>query len=115
MDSDSAGKLFFFAIFALVAGYFIFGLIKYGGFKAAMFGAIIERTVGEVSGGGFKFGSIVLRVHTLNSDSPEKAVGLEVITKSIASYHMMPITLSGPETTRLAALLQSAAEGKHAI
>jgi hypothetical protein len=112
MSPDSVGKIFFFAIFALVLGSFIFGIVRYGGFKAAMFGATIQQTVGEVSGGGVRFGSIAVRVHTLGGDSPEKAVGLEVVAKSFASYRMMPITLSVDDATKLAGLLQSAVAGK---
>lgn len=40
----------FMGVFAAVAGSFIYKAFKYGGFKAAPFGAPIARTLGEVSG-----------------------------------------------------------------
>jgi hypothetical protein len=114
MSTDSSFEFVFFAIFALVAGSFIYKIFKHGGLKAAMFGAPIERTVGEVKGGGVKFMTIAVKVHTLDGDSPEKAIGLEFVAKSIASYQMMPVTLSASEAKKLATLLTSATSRSNA-
>jgi hypothetical protein len=114
MDFESIFPFLFFVVFALVAGSFIYKIFKHGGFKAAMFGAPIARTVGEVQGGGIKFMNIAVKVHTLGGDSPEKAIGLEFVAKSIASYQMMPVTLSASEAKKLATLLQSATTGSNA-
>jgi hypothetical protein len=105
--------IFFFAVFALIAGSFIFKIFKYGGLKGAMFGAPIAHTVGQVEGGGVKFMSIALKVHTLGGNLPENAIGLELVAKSIGSYQTMGITLSVSEAKKLVLLLQSATSGNH--
>jgi hypothetical protein len=102
--------ILFFAIFALVAGSFIYRALRHGGLKRAMFGAKIERTIGHVDCGGVKFGSMSLKVHTLSGVSPAKVIGIEMVAKTFASYQMMPITLSVSEAKKLATLLQTAAE-----
>jgi hypothetical protein len=101
----------FFVVFACVIGSFIFKIIKHGGFKAAMFGAGIKNTIGEVSGNGPKIMNLSLRVHELDG-SPEKAVGLELVAKSVGSYQMTPITLSISEAKKLIDLLNSITHGK---
>lgn len=101
----------FIAVFALVIGSFIYKIIKHGGLKAAMFGAGIKTTVGEVSGNGPKLMSLSLKVHELDQ-SPEKAVGLELVAKSFGSYQMTPITLSVSEAKKLSVLINSVTHGK---
>ncbi len=96
-----------FAIFALVIGSFIFKILKHGGFKAAMFGAGIKNTVGEVSGSGPKLMNLSLRGHELDKP-PERAVGLELVAKSVGSYQMTPITLSVTEAKKLNELINNA-------
>lgn len=98
----------FWVVFVGIGGYFIFRMFRYGGFKAAMFGASIQRTVGEVAGLAHPPVSSVLKVHVLDGGNPEKAVGLEFVAKSFASYQMLPLTLSSGEAKRLASLLQEA-------
>ena len=101
----------FYAVFAIVAGSFIYKLTKHGGFRGAMFGATIKNTIGEVSGSGPKLMSLSMRVH--ESDGPrEKAVGLELVAKSLASYQMTPITLSVSEANKLTVLIDRATNGK---
>lgn len=112
MSFDDVIPYLFFAVFAAVVGSFILKIFKHGGLKAAMFGAPLERTVGEVAGGGVKFMSIAVRVHTLGGNDAEKAIGLEFVAKSFASYQMMPVTLSAAEARKLAMLLQSATAGR---
>jgi len=114
MNFEDIFPFFFFVVFALVIGSFIYKIFKHGGFKAAMFGAPIERTVGEVHGSGVKFMNIAVKVHTLGGDSTEKAIGLEFVAKSIASYQMMPVTLSASEARKLATLLQTATSIRNA-
>src|SRR5512139_2933229 len=98
----------FWLVFFGIAGYFVFRMFRYGGFKAAMFGANIQRTVGEVAGLAHPPVSSVLRVHVLGGGNPDKAVGLEFVAKSFASYQMLPLTLSSSEARRLASLLREA-------
>jgi hypothetical protein len=99
-----------FVIFVVVVGYFVYRIFRLGGLKAAMFGARIERTVGEVPGEkqGLGLMSVVLRVHALRRDNSEMLIGIELVAKSFASYQMMPITLSVHQAQQLASLLQNA-------
>jgi hypothetical protein len=98
----------FWVFFLGIIGYFIFRMVRYGGFRAAMFGAKIEKTLGEVEGHRQPLMSLRLKVHLLEGNPSEKAVGLELVAKSVASYQMMPITLSTAEAKKLVLLLQSA-------
>jgi hypothetical protein len=79
-------------------------MVKHGGFKGAMFGANIEKTLGEVSGNGPRLVSLSLKVHELDG-SPDKALGLEVTTTSVGSYQMTPVSLSLAEAKKLRDLL----------
>lgn len=99
----------FFALFTAFIGYFIYRMIKHGGFKGAMFGAGIKHTLGEVSGSGPKMMSTLVRVHELDGASSEKKVGVEFVAKSVGSYQMMPISLSANEARDLAKMLNDAA------
>lgn len=101
----------FFGVFAVIAGSFIIKMIKHGGFKAAMFGAGIKNTVGEVSGNGPKLMNLSLKVHELDG-SPDKAVGLEFVAKSFGGYQMTPITLSASEAKKLTDLINNAVVNK---
>jgi hypothetical protein len=114
MNSQIVVGILVFAVFAVAVGSLLVKIMRHGGLKGAMFGAPIDRTVGEVTGNGERNVSIVARVHTLGGDAPERAVCLEVVATSFASYQMMPVTLSASEAQRLALLLQSAAAGRQA-
>jgi hypothetical protein len=103
-------SLLFFAVVAMVVGSLIFRFVKFGGFKAAMFGAPIERTIGEVLGSSGRMTKITVRVHILGG-RPERAVGLELVARTIASYQMVPVALSEDEARDLLRLLQSATTG----
>jgi hypothetical protein len=98
----------FFVVVIVVVGSFLFKIFKHGGFKAAMFGAPIEHTFGEVKGSGVKLMSTVVKIHTLGGGDHEKAIGLELVAKSAVSYQMMPVSLSASEARKLIVLLQSA-------
>ena len=102
------GPLLFFAILAAIVGYFLYRVLRHGGFKAALCGARIERTVGEVPGKIPGTSRAVLRVHALRRDGSEKLIGLEIVAKSLVSYEMTPITLSVDQAQRLASLLENA-------
>lgn len=108
MGSNAIGFIIFLIVFALVAGRFLLKVLKMGGFKAAMFGAPIERTIGEVSCTTSRLMSMTLRVHALAGGDTDRKVGLELVTKSFASYQMMPASLSATEAKELIQLLQSA-------
>jgi hypothetical protein len=97
-----------FAFFAVIA-WLLFRAFQFRGLRGAMFGARIQATVGEVAGGGSVVNT-VLKVHVLDNP-PDKAVGIELVAKSLASYQVMPITLSVTEANTLVGLLQSATRG----
>jgi len=102
------GKIFWI-LFVGFGFFFLFRIIRYGGFKAAIFGAKIERTLGEVQAQSVAGVSTTVKVHVLSSESKDRTVGIELVAKSIASYQMMPIKLTSLDAQRLASLLQSAA------
>lgn len=108
MNIDGVIPLLLFALFALLVGSFLIKVIKYGGFKAALFGAPIEQTVGEVSSSGAKLVKTVLKIHSLGANSTGKAVGVELIAKSFASYQTLPTTLTITEAKKLITLPESA-------
>lgn len=108
MNFEGPFVILFFAMFALVVGSFIYKSVRHGGLKGAMLGARIERTLGHVDCGGVKFGSMSLKVHALSGGLQGKAIGIELVAKTFASYEMMPITLSASEAKKLATLLQAA-------
>ena len=96
-----------FLVLAIVMGSLIFKIIKHGGFKAAMFGAKIRGTVGEVIGSGPGSMKLSLKVHELDADGSDRVVGLELVAKSIGSYQAMPITLGVSEARKLAELIDN--------
>ena len=105
MDTPS---LVFLAALAAIVGSLVFRFVKFGGIKAAMFGARIERTVGEATGSGGK--NIIrstARVHVLDG-APDKAVGLELVAKSLVSYQMLTLALSESEARNLIRFLENA-------
>lgn len=97
------------ATFIAVMASTLRGFFKNRGLKGMMFGAGIRLTVGEVEGKGRSLMSekTTLKVHVLDA-TPEKAVGLEFVAKSIASYQMIPFSMSTTEARKLIAHLQSA-------
>jgi len=105
---DFAPETLFFVVVAAIVAYFGYRMVRHGGFKAAMFGARIYRTVGEVSAEKQGPMRIALKVHVLQRDPSEKLIGIELVAKSFASYQMMPVTLSVNQAEQLASLLQNA-------
>lgn len=63
-------------LFVFVAASITIKMLRHDGFKGAMFGAGIHRTIGEVAGSGPGFGNLSLEVHSLDNP-PEKSVGIE--------------------------------------
>jgi len=91
-----------------LGGYFLLKILKYGGVKAALFGAPIEHTIGEVQAQGLKLMRIILRVHKLSTNDRDKAVALEITAKGFLSYNMTPVTLSLAQAQNLVNLLNQA-------
>jgi hypothetical protein len=107
VDLEQIGPFLFGAMFLAVIAFMARGFFKHGGFKGMMFGARIRRTVGEVEGARTSMMRAGLKVHALDG-GPEKAVGVELVARSMASYQMMPVALSVPEARKLIAHLQAA-------
>jgi hypothetical protein len=98
----------YFVFLAVIAVYVGYRVIRYGGFRAAGFGARIDRTVGEISGEKKVLMKFVLRVYVLRRDPSAKLVGVELVAKSFASYQPMRVTLSLNQAEQLASMLQNA-------
>jgi hypothetical protein len=105
---EYAFQMLVFAIFAAAIAFLLFRMNRYGGFRAAMFGARIERTVGEVDSDKQGLMDVGLKVHVLRRDVVGKLVGVEIVAKSYASYRMMPVTLSIAQAQQLVSLLNEA-------
>lgn len=110
MGAENLSTILIFGTVALGLGAVLYKIVQHGGFKGAMFGARIDRTVGEVAGGGVKLMKVRLRIHKLGGGL-DRAVGVELVAKSFASYQMMPVTLSNAEARRLIGLLEVATGG----
>lgn len=104
----------FWLVFVGIFLFFAYRMFKYKGLKGAMFGAEIVNTVGEVQGKGQGPLSLALKVHSLKPETTSQSlVGIELVAKSIASYEMMPITLSASEAQHLITLLERAINERH--
>jgi hypothetical protein len=95
-------------IATMVIGTIAFKMFKNGGFKGAMFGAPILRTIGEIK--LKKRGGVnrVARVYILGGSDSGSEIGIEILSKNLYSAHLTPISLSKDEARELAALLQKA-------
>lgn len=108
---DKIFDILFPGIFFLVAGFFVYRIIKNKGIKSAMFSAHINTTVGEVSGIGQSMIDTMVKVHTLGNSGKTEGIGLEFVAKSMLSYQMVPISLSVSEAKNLINLLELATAG----
>jgi hypothetical protein len=98
-----------FLLFPVGLILLFFFMRKYGGLKGAMFGAPVKCTVGEIEGAGSRYVKFFIKVHVLDG-SPERAVGLELITKPAMRFAPMPCSLSVAQARNLIALLQQAVQ-----
>jgi hypothetical protein len=114
MKSDIFGLLFR-AIFIAILLFSLFRLVKYRAFKAATFGGHVEGTVGAVMGARQSLGNVKLRVHVLSGGGPERAVGIELVATTFASYRTLPISLSVSGAETLIRLLQTAVRDTHQL
>jgi hypothetical protein len=70
-----------------------------------MFDAKIQSTVGDVTTSAPSLTSQTLKVHVLDRNG-EQMLGIEIVSKSVGSYHMLPIVLSQTQAHALASLLR---------
>lgn len=100
------------ALAAVAAANFVYQAMKNRGLKGAMFGARITRTVGELDLGKTGPMRTMLKLHRLESREPgAPTVGIEVVNRSVASYHMLPIRLTSEQAAVLRELLSQAMAG----
>ncbi len=97
----------FFVVFAGIAGYFVYRYVKYDGFRGALYGSAITRTVGEVELLGSSSTTTTLRVHLLE----DGRIILEVSSRATmaATLHGYPMTVGN--AGELVELLQQARTG----
>jgi hypothetical protein len=99
---------FVYVVFLLFIGYFFIRIIKYKGFRGALFGGEITKTFGEIELSRPGLLKTKLKIHRIKADG-KNDVGVEVISKSALSYRVYPVNLSREEASRLAELITRAA------
>ena len=103
-------QIVFFIVFALIAGSFLLGRLKYGSWTGAFLKGSIERTYGEVLLSRGAGSSQVLRVVELKDSGGRKFVGLVVTAKAPLAASLTPYKLSKDQARELSGLLATAAE-----
>jgi hypothetical protein len=103
-------QLLFFGVFALVAGSFVFGRLKYGSWTGAFLKGSIEQTYGEILITSGLASSQSLKVVELRSSNGETFVGLIVTSKAPFAAGMTPYRISKGQAHQLTSLLSQAAK-----
>ena len=103
-------QIFFFGAFALIAGSFLFGRLKYGSWTGAFLKGRIEQTYGEVLLSGSVASSQVLKVVELRDNNGQSFVGLVITAKAPLAASMTPYRLSKDQAQELSGLLSLAAK-----
>src|SRR5262245_36254457 len=105
-------KFLFLAVWFGIIGYFVSRYVRHGGFSAALFGARIQRTVGEVESAKALGMRSVLKIHVLEAEPGQAPlVGLSEVTKGFASRRLTVLKLTPDQAKLLALLLNQAAVG----
>ncbi len=102
-------EIVFLCVFALVAGSFLYGRVKYGSWTGAFLKGSIQRTYGEVTLTRGKASSQVLKIVELQSSGGEAFVGLVITSKAPLAASLVPYRLSKEQARDLAAILSEAA------
>ncbi|MCB1628995.1 MAG: hypothetical protein KDI48_14810 [Xanthomonadales bacterium] len=92
----------------LLVGHLAYRVIRFGGFKAALFGAPIASTVARIVGSDQGTVKMPLTVYRLGGNDPDKVVGLALEASSFASYQTLTVSLSESKVRELIQSLQSA-------
>jgi hypothetical protein len=104
--------LFAVSLFGVLVLFFLYRIIKFRGFRGAIFGAAIDRTLGELDLGRRGLLRTRLRVVRLDVDDPDSPpIGLEVVSTTFLGYHIHPVVLSVAHATNLQNLLARAVVG----
>lgn len=94
----------FFVVFATVVGYFLYRFFKYGGFRGALYGSAVARTIGEVELERSSGMTTTLRVHVLE----DGRVIMEISSRAMLAAKLQGYPMSADNTQQLIALLQQA-------
>ena len=94
----------FYVVFGAVVVYMAYQVLSKGGFRGAIFGSRVLRTVGEISVERKGLISQVVRVHVLENGR----AAMELTSKAPLSISMTGFTLSPVQTNQLASFLQQA-------
>lgn len=111
IETSLVGCYVIFFALAVIGGV-LWPIIKYGGFKAAQFGARIDHTVGEVQAYGAGPVRVRLKVHKLADGKGDRAVGVEIVAKSFAGYQMMGVPLTVESTRELIQQLEASIQDR---
>jgi len=103
-------QLIFFAVFALIAGSFLFGRLKYGSWTGAFLKGSIQQTYGEILLSGGMASSQLLKVVELRDGNGQAFVGLVITAKAPLAASMTPYRLSKDQARELSGLLSLAAK-----
>ena len=103
-------QFIFFAVFALIAGSFLFGRLKYGSWTGALLKGSIEQTYGEIMLSGGLASSQVLKVVEMRDGNGQAFVGLVITAKAPLAASMTPYRLSKDQARELSGLLSLAAK-----
>lgn len=88
----------------------VYRLLRYGGFRDAMYGAEVERELGEVEGNAHGGLSVTVRVHQLAGAGSDRALGIEMIGRHWASRESQFATLSRGQARQVIGVLKEAIE-----
>lgn len=109
---DQAGGMLAWAVGAIVVGalgYFASRVMEYGGIRGALFGARVAGTVGHLDAIPGKLVRPTLRLYRLELEQlTEHLIGIEVVTKGLLGYHVVPVRLTKAQTQTFISLLQQA-------
>lgn len=103
-------ELILLAIFALIAGRFVLGRLKYGSWTGSFLKGTIDQTHGEVELSRGLASSQIMKVVTLREDGGSGFVGLVITSKAPMGASMQPFRLSKDQAQELARLLAVAAK-----
>jgi hypothetical protein len=102
-----SGEILIFILLGAAAAFFIYLIVRHGGFKGALFGAKISSSIGEVAGATRGLGSQKLKVHVLDANDPAAPrVGIELTSSTPLSWNTVPIKLSDDAVRELISLLE---------
>lgn len=98
----------FCTVFAGAIGIVVYRGVKSGSLRGVLFKAKTIRKVGEADGEPGTLVKSTINVYALQRDSDPKMIGIEISSKSFASFQITPIVMSGDEAKKLIVLLQEA-------